>query len=115
MNAFGLTFGVVYFVFSVVHAQSQIDEERQRDRSANWRGGKNQPLSPPDGHHQPRRDEDSISYLDTSSELSLINESSLLPIYAMLTLTVVVFALFVNWFFKLRCGDRVVNRNRRKV
>lgn len=33
-------------------------------------------------------------------------------LYLMLFTTIVLFALFVNWFFKLRCRDRLVGRSR---
>lgn len=104
--------------WSTVQVQSQLDDIRQRhgDQSVNWRGGKSQQVFASNAN-RPSPDEHSLSYVENASDVSssLANDQPMLPIYAMLALTIVVFALFVNWFFKLRCGERVINRNRRKV
>lgn len=99
------------FFLANINRQS-VDEGQQQHQlplSPNWRGS----IQNKNGDGKAAAaaaaavSDDSI-YLD--SDIYLVarqDEDTLVPMYALLTLTLFVFALFINWFCKLRRGSGI--------
>lgn len=64
----------------------------------NWRGGKQNKNV---GDTAAAVSDGSI-YMDSDINVVARQDDTLIPMYALLTLTLFVFALFINWFCKLR-------------